>query len=53
MASVRRDRPVHLLGIGGVSDIFHGVNELRRGVVTAAVVLFVLFFILMLRYVVV
>lgn len=28
MANVRRDRPVHLLGIGGVSDIFHGVSEL-------------------------
>lgn len=27
MANVRRDRPVHLLGIGGVSDIFHGVSS--------------------------
>lgn len=26
MAGVRRDRPVHLLGIGGISDIFHGVS---------------------------
>lgn len=25
MKGVRRDRPVHLLGIGGISDIFHGV----------------------------
>eukprot|EP00611_Tribonema_gayanum_P022653 TRINITY_DN4599_c1_g1_i1.p2 TRINITY_DN4599_c1_g1~~TRINITY_DN4599_c1_g1_i1.p2 ORF type:complete len:518 (-),score=75.91 TRINITY_DN4599_c1_g1_i1:1160-2713(-) len=31
MASVRRDRPVHLLGIGGVADIFNGV---RRGIDT-------------------
>lgn len=26
MANVRRDRPVHLLGIGGIADIFHGVS---------------------------
>ncbi|KAG5180942.1 tRNA-guanine(15) transglycosylase-like protein [Tribonema minus] len=27
MAMVRRDRPVHLLGIGGVADIFNGVSH--------------------------
>lgn len=27
MATLRRDRPVHLLGIGGVSDIFNGVKN--------------------------
>ncbi|CAN0185372.1 unnamed protein product [Hapterophycus canaliculatus] len=27
MAKVRRDRPVHLLGIGGIADIFHGVRQ--------------------------
>ncbi|CBJ25973.1 similar to queuine tRNA ribosyltransferase, putative [Ectocarpus siliculosus] len=27
MANVRRDRPVHLLGIGGIADIFHGVRQ--------------------------
>ncbi|CAM9815923.1 unnamed protein product, partial [Sphacelaria rigidula] len=27
MKGVRRDRPVHLLGIGGISDIFHGVRQ--------------------------
>jgi queuine tRNA-ribosyltransferase len=27
MAMVRRDRPVHLLGIGGISDIFAGVKQ--------------------------
>lgn len=27
MANLRRDRPVHLLGIGGVSDIFNGVRH--------------------------
>jgi queuine tRNA-ribosyltransferase len=26
-ARVRDDRPVHLLGIGGVRDIFHGVRH--------------------------
>jgi queuine tRNA-ribosyltransferase len=26
-ARVRDDRPVHLLGIGGVRDIFHGVRQ--------------------------
>ena len=26
MATVRRDRPVHLLGIGSIADIFHGVR---------------------------
>jgi queuine tRNA-ribosyltransferase len=26
MATLRRDRPVHLLGIGGTSDIFNGVR---------------------------
>ncbi|CAN0293551.1 unnamed protein product, partial [Phaeothamnion confervicola] len=25
-ARVRRDRPLHLLGVGGVADIFHGVR---------------------------
>jgi hypothetical protein len=24
---LRRDRPIHLLGIGGVRDIFHGVRQ--------------------------
>jgi queuine tRNA-ribosyltransferase len=24
---IRKDRPVHLLGIGGVADIFHGVRQ--------------------------
>ncbi|CAN0239429.1 unnamed protein product, partial [Discosporangium mesarthrocarpum] len=27
LSMVRRDRPVHLLGIGGVVDIFHGVRQ--------------------------
>ena len=27
MESLRQDRPVHLLGIGGVRDIFHGVKQ--------------------------
>lgn len=27
MSRLRPDRPVHLLGIGGVSDIFHGVEQ--------------------------
>eukprot|EP00752_Nemacystus_decipiens_P016260 g14540.t1 len=27
MANVRRDRPVHLLGIGGIADLFHGVRQ--------------------------
>lgn len=27
MEMVRRDRPVHLLGIGGISDIFSGVKQ--------------------------
>eukprot|EP00903_Cladosiphon_okamuranus_P010834 g10235.t1 len=27
MANVRPDRPVHLLGIGGIADIFHGVRQ--------------------------
>jgi queuine tRNA-ribosyltransferase len=26
-ARVRDDRPIHLLGIGGVRDIFHGVRQ--------------------------
>ncbi|CAM9885883.1 unnamed protein product [Choristocarpus tenellus] len=29
MSMVRRDRPVHLLGIGGIADIFHGVSLLE------------------------
>lgn len=24
---LRKDRPIHLLGIGGVRDIFHGVRQ--------------------------
>ena len=27
MSKVRRDKPVHLLGIGGIADIFHGVRQ--------------------------
>jgi queuine tRNA-ribosyltransferase len=27
MAALRRDRPVHLLGIGGIQDIIHGVKQ--------------------------
>ena len=27
MMKLRRDRPVHLLGIGGIKDIFHGVRQ--------------------------
>ena len=27
MSKLSRERPVHLLGIGGVSDIFHGVEQ--------------------------
>lgn len=34
MANVRRDRPVHLLGIGGIADIFHGVREKRKSETT-------------------
>ena len=27
MAKIRKDKPVHLLGIGGLADIFHGVRH--------------------------
>ncbi|CAM9397044.1 unnamed protein product [Chrysoparadoxa australica] len=27
MSNIRRDRPVHLLGVGGVSDVFFGVRQ--------------------------
>lgn len=30
MTNVRRDRPVHLLGIGGIADIFHGVSVKKK-----------------------
>lgn len=29
MANVRPDRPVHLLGIGGIADVFHGVRNIN------------------------
>jgi len=40
---LRKDRPIHLLGIGGVRDIFHGVRQGEPVVVVVVIVVVPLF----------